>query len=84
MKETATTAATAITTATATAITTKICPICKQPILKGQRVIFQYHEKCLKKKVDGQYIIYQLPSGGQIKMKAPRKERRMLKEIKVI
>jgi len=45
--------------------------------------IFGYEESELKKYFDGQHIIYELPTGGTVKIKLNRKERRKLSQVKI-
>lgn len=62
----------------------KICKVCNKPIFINQKEIFGYHETCLKKRIEGQYVVYELPTGGLIKIKLNRKERKKLTEVRII
>ncbi|MGC8773615.1 MAG: hypothetical protein ACP5RJ_09190 [Conexivisphaera sp.] len=57
----------------------RICRACAQPIYANQREIFGYHESCLRKRIEGQFVVYTLPTGGSIRIKLNREQRRLLR-----
>jgi hypothetical protein len=58
----------------------RICRVCGKPILANQREVFGYHESCLQKRIEGQFVVYTLPTGGSIRIKLNRKQRRLIQE----